>query len=273
MKGDTPAGDMIKNFDQVIGSGGFGLIVRHSSEPLVAKLLYDSSCDDAEIEYKKHLDIYKTFRKVKNPEYSKLCVSKPLAYDRENVIFNGNMFSCFYIMTLLNSLGNEGLYHIIDDSYKHTVDRAIGRVYSQKISDANPSRGFFASYSYMINNNLLLDHNIGDLIRYMGYSFGVITFLAEYYPKDVEYTLGADTEGNPCFCVLDFGMVYKIDFDDIAEAIVTQLAEIFELDLYFPTDNTNKKIFMEGMKDALNIDDISEKKRHIFHKFKEEIDI
>jgi len=152
------------SFNTIIGSGGFGLIVgrdedNDSKEPIVAKFLYKSSgtkdvCDDAELEYNKHLDIYNAFEFAKEPPYSQICISKPLAFDRYPIIKFGKEFSCYYIMTKLKSIDDKGLYHIVNNSFENmnkiigrdNMNKIIGRDNTKEVSENNPSRGFFATY-------------------------------------------------------------------------------------------------------------------------------
>jgi hypothetical protein len=185
---------------KVIGSGGFGLVVQFSNKPIVAKLLYKSSCDDAKIEYNKHLDIYTSFNNIKNEKYlNDVCISIPLGFDSEEIIYSNYVYSCYYIMTLLHSLGNEGLYHIIDNSH-HNMNKQIGKVFTLPISQNNPSRGFFANYDYL-QSNILNKYDgylttIKRIMKCMGFAFGVILFVAEYLPEDVEYALGKNPDTN-----------------------------------------------------------------------------
>lgn len=274
------------NFNEIIGSGGFGLILKHDLKPVVAKLLYEAGCKDASVEYNYHREIYGVFAGINNPRYAQLCVPEPYGFSNEDVIAFSKYFSCYYMMSLLEKLDDNGLYHIIKDSMKKSVDKIIGRRYGQPVSEDNPSRGFFASYSY-ITSTLLPSlssstkgglSSISNIIRYMGFAYGVISFLAEYNPKDVEYTLGKDSDGRLCFCVLDFGMVQKITFlpDAISPehyqkqlvAIKNVLVDNFEIDVYFPDDSTNFEDFIEGLEDAIAMLPLSDpaykEKKHIF---------
>lgn len=155
------------SFDTIIGSGGFGLVVgrdkdNNSREAIVAKFLYKSGgakdvCDDAELEYNKHLDIYNAFELAKDPIYSQICISKPLAFDRYPIVKFGKEFSCYYMMTKLQSIDDKGLYHIVNNSFEN-MNRIIGRDYAKAVSENNPPRGFFATYSYI--DNMLKNLNI-----------------------------------------------------------------------------------------------------------------
>lgn len=262
------------DFNLIIGSGGAGLVVAHNRDPIVAKYLYESKCADAEQEYKIHSEIYSAFEMAKraNPDaYTQLYIPKPLGYDKENVIKFGRLFSCYYVMTRLNNIDNQGLYHVVKDSMKSTVNRQIGKVYKDPISNTNPSRGFFATYSYLKTNilNLYISErgdfeSEDDLIRYIGYAFGIIAFIAEYNPKDVEYALGmSKTTSKLCLDVLDFGMVFKFSFlpDAISEkiyrskltAIAKELEDGIDIDIYFPDNIEQIKILLAGIKDAVNL--------------------
>lgn len=281
------------DFKEIIGSGGFGLIVKHTSKPVVAKFLYEAGCKDASVEYNYHKDIYNVFARIKDPRYSQLCVPEPYGFSNEDVIAFGKYFSCYYMMALLEKLDDNGLYHIIKDSMKKSVDKIIGRRYGEPVSDENPSRGFFASYSY-IRDNLLPSFNssikgglssISNIIRYIGFSYGVIAFLAEYNPKDVEYTLGRGADGRLCFCVLDFGMVHKLTFlpDAISPAqyekqlvaIKDLLVTNFEIDVYFPDEESTLDYFLSGVEDAVSLVSVTDpaykEKMHIFEMMVKEI--
>jgi hypothetical protein len=289
----------MKRFNHIIGSGGFGLIVKHDEEPIVAKLLYSAGCQTAEEEYFKHLAIFTAFQTVRNNRFPQICVANPLGYDSEKVDKFGKVFDCYYMMSLLDKIDNNGLYHIIRESMKSSVDKVIGRIYGETVSDVNPSRGFFASYSY-ITENILNDETlnkgniltIDDILEYMGFSFGVIAFIAEYSPLDVEYTLGKTPDDKLCFSVLDFGMTTKIFFGDqetqkeifatsvqkkkINEERIRQIIRVlvngFEMDIYFPDEEEGKVSFLKGMKSSLQyVETHIEEKTLVFKKFSEEI--
>ena len=290
----------MENFDKIIGSGGFGLIVKHKDEDVVAKMLYGGGCDASEIEFRKHERIYQAFQKVKtylppHTLYNQICISKPLGFDRDSVVKFGQSFDCFYLMTLLKNLDQElarsaGLYHVIDDGYKAYVDKVVGRRFSEPISTQNPSRGFFASYSYIAEHilpNLSPEEKGGmttikDIIECMGFAVGIIIFLAGYIPADVEYTLGL-SDSELCLAVLDFGMVTEITFnpDAVLEGqkekklnlIAQTLVSTLEVDIYLPQDDALKSIFLEGMKDAVDTSiainpQNALEKRYVFERFK-----
>ena len=260
--------NQMDNFDEIIGSGGYGLIV--GDKKLVAKLLYKrKDCSTSKEEYEKQTDIYNTIKAYR--EDDKICVSKPLAYSMESIEKFNMQFSCFFLMKRLNNLNqvlgtDDGLYHIVNDEYSH-MNKKIGRVYNQPISEENPSRGFFATYSYIQENilNKLPRKYLGklstidDILELMGYSFALMTFIAEYYPVDVEYLLGLNSKNKLCFMILDFGMFEKINFgcsspseskehnQECIKNIVSRLQEIIDIEIYYPIEKENFLPFIKGM--------------------------
>lgn len=260
------------DFANIVGSGGFGLVVAHNKKNIVAKFLYESKCADAEKEFKVHSDIYQAFEIVKrqNPAmFSQISIPEPLGYDDEIIIKFGNVFNCYYIMSRLKTINSKGLYHIVKDSIP-MVNKEIGRVYSEPVSAQNPSRGFFASYEYIQTNILDVSpkrgkfKNIDDIIRSIGRCFGTIAFIAEYNPQDIEYTLGImEDQDLICLCVLDFGAVRPINFspdaidDNIYNkkllAISRELEDNIDIDIYFPEDEDRLRILIEGIEDAVSL--------------------
>lgn len=252
--------DPLQKFNKIIGSGGFGLILKREDKDQVVKLLYSGGCKQAREEYEKNMAVYNALSVGK---YDQITVPKPLMFNMENIKKNDMNYSCFYIMSYIHPIkGEKVLYHIINDEYKSLFNKVVGRVYSNPVSDKNPPRGFFATYEYIqkMIEILPIDYK-GDLnsmkkvIKYMGYAFGMIIFVANYKPIDVEYVLG-EKDSRLALGVLDFGMIQPIDWTVQIEVLVDDVIDdIIDIDLYFPTPGTMEMgWFLEGMKDAL-IDD------------------
>lgn len=274
----------INDYNTIIGSGGYGLILKNDNKDTVIKLLYNGGCKQAGIEYFKHLILYKILSKKTTTIASQVCIAKPLIFNQKPIIKNGQHFSCFYEMSLLHSIdpylsiapsgGNNGLYHIISDSAGNVFNKKFGRIYNKPISDENPSRGFFATYIY-INNNILpnLDDNfkkdlknINDILFRIGYIFGIIIFVAEYKPIDVEYVL-ADCNMILNVAVLDFGMIEKIDWTVGAKIADDIQDNILDIDIYFPIPGTiEMEYFLQGFTFAFGESDKTNKKKLVFDK-------
>lgn len=268
--------ELLDEFTDTIGAGGYGVIVRHTRDPLVIKLIKSKECTDAGIEYMKQSAIYDAFEKASHhargdySQYSQICVPKPYGFNQSSINKFGNRFGCFYVMdelyTLDKTLGvDNGLYHITLDGR----NQKIGSNVASPVSDYNPSRGFFANYDYI--DNVMLKNipanmkgdltNMNNILKYMGYAFGVMVFIADYYPTDVEYTIGLDkTKTKLCMDVLDFGMIHKINYaaenkispqkvsehiQKIGESLIDSELDI---NIYYPEGSN--KYFIQGLKDA-----------------------
>ena len=180
----------------------------------------------------------------------------------------GKEYSCYYLMTELYPLDKNGLYHIINDEYEG-LNKVVGRLYTEPVSENNPSRGFFGTYSYISNNVLPSNFpDIATLLQYMGYAFGVILFIAELFPRDIEYTLGRDKKGRMCFTVLDFGLTEQFDFTKNNDILVTSakyvIDDLLTIDIYFPITRLLIDAFKVGLTDAFNVSDQIPQKRLVY---------
>nr|QBK87532.1 MAG: hypothetical protein LCMAC201_04430 [Marseillevirus LCMAC201] len=273
-------------FNKILGAGGFGVIIKKEDSNIVGKFLIDpKDCNEAEIEYRKHLAAYEAFKyaQAKTNKYPQLCISRPLDFSNKSQIVMGKRYSCYYLMTELYSVDKNGLYHIVSqqETYQKLLNRVVGKHYDLPVSEENPSRGFFATYDYITENILQSSDNtlgvllnISDLIRYIGYSFGVLLFIAELFPRDVEYVLGRDNNGMLCFTVLDFGMTKRIDFntnDDMLATLANQIVgDLLDVDIYFPVTDELILIFKEGFTDAYHLAAPSSKKELVYQRVMEQ---
>lgn len=222
--------EIIENYTNIIGSGGFGLVVKHKSEPNVIKLLYDTAaCDESKKEYGIHKEIYDAITLyLKEGKNKQINTSNPIdfqSFSKKMSAF-GKQFSCSYRMTLIENLdkvlnNDNGLYHIIlkEEEYNSRFNKKVGRVYSEPVSEENPTRGYFITESKI--KEVILDNlsssikgditTVNDIAHRMGLLYALLIFLAEYIPKDAEYVLSKCDE-KMCVTVLDFGMFEKINF-------------------------------------------------------------
>ncbi len=266
---------IIDNYNQIVGSGGFGLVLKNDKDQVI-KLLYSGSCGDAKKEFEKNDIIYKTFLST---EYQ-LVVPKPLIFNMEQIQRNNIKYSCFYIMTYLHPilLPDQApvLYHIINNEYEPIFNKIVGKVYSMPVTDKNPPRGFFASYNYIqtILNRLPNEFKgtlmtINDILEVMGYVFGTIIFGAGYKPIDVEYVL-CEMNSRLAIGILDFGMVEPIDWNLPVDVIGNDIIDnVVDIDLYLPTPGTPEmKIFLRGF-DRVKI---GEDKKELFNFLRKNLD-
>lgn len=248
-----------QEFGKVLGAGGFGIVIKkHGSNEVGKFLINPRECSEAEIEYGKHLMVFNAFASVRSPKYSHICVSKPISFSDRPMEIGKRFYTCHYMMTELYPLNESGLYHVVSQQpqYEKTMNRIVGRAYNEPVSSSNPSRGFFATYSYIEKNILQKGGEFSDIhtvLKYMGYAFGVIFLIAELFPKDVEYVLGRNERGEICFTILDFGLTEPLSFinDDTAASWArAAIDDILDVDIYFPVDADTIEAFKEGFTDA-----------------------
>ncbi len=259
----------LEGYRKTIGSGGFGLIVKHISKNKVIKLIYkseESKCSDINVEFIFHTNIYKAFNNyLKNNLDTQIDMPEPLSFSNKHVKFNDMSFSCFYAMTYLQPIENEYLHHIIIKPEYQKFDRVLGRNYNKSPSETNPARGFFASISTLskllekVEKDKSSLKTVNDIVFNMGLLYAIQIFGAEYTPKDVEYVLSKNKDNKICVSILDFGMVFKIRFgynylspklriktlDHFADELIDVIQD---MDLYFPysDDKEYYKDFIKG---------------------------
>lgn len=266
-------------YDIIIGSGGFGRVfgsTKPNYQHEVVKLLYAGKCGDARKEYNIHNACYLALEKFKTIySMSQVNIVKPIEYTTNSIFFADINYDCGYKMeriTSINKLNNkfdDVLYHIIlKEQYDNSsnFNKQAGRIFYSEINKENPSRGFFATPSYIkkqildvLNDDMKENiQTLNDIASRYGYLLAVIIFVANYVPIDAEYTFSSKNS-KLYITLLDFGMFTPIDFkyklDDkpinedtktfakdryynkIAQEIVY---DIWEVDLYFPvkTDTT-----------------------------------
>lgn len=242
----------INKYTTVVGSGGFGLILKHINKPKVAKLLYNTqSCSDAQIEYTKHQHIYNCLQKfIDTNKLTQIDISKPLSFSNENVFIERNKniveFKCYYIMSLLNAISipkgdtqlvfrgidklNIDYYkyhdfnHLIqliykEDEYGSTLNKLVGKKYMENVSTDNPERGFFLTTTYI--EQLIKHFNKAGLSGDIKSNDDILERMGTIFSIiifDSEY-IPEDSEyvlsmNNDILSVtvLDFGMIKKINF-------------------------------------------------------------
>ena len=268
-----PGLDM-SQFNKVLGAGGFGVIIKKKGTNTVGKFLHNATkCDEAKVEYQKHLAAYVAFQEAqaKTTDYPRLCVSQPIDFKSIPATVMGRDYKCYYLMTELHPLDENGLYHIISQQplYESLFNKKVGQSYKEPVSDENPSRGFFATYNYLEQNVLKAgDFDIPTLIRYMGYAFGVLLFIADLYPRDIEYVLGRNEKKEICFTILDFGLADYVNYEDNEDTLATIankiVGELLEIDIYFPITEDLIKTFKEGFTDAYNLATPSKSKNIVY---------
>ncbi len=260
----------IKKYTKVIGSGGYGKILSNSEQDTIVKLYYDSKdCTGLQNEYDMQ---EKAYQSITNYPISQLYVPRQVEYDNEELIYNGESFLCGIEMEQIKpipldsitSLSNPMIHIILKkDTAKN---QEIGKITTEKISEINPSRGFFASPQW-IEENIMVNlsdpqkgeiRSITDLAFRMGFSLCNMVCLAEIYPYDVEYCLGFKNN-QLSMNILDFGMAKSINFEEPEDDIVTKIIDgngkgvvgIYS-DIYYPEYNSKYATkFIEGIKNCL----------------------
>lgn len=234
----------------IIGAGGFGFIMKVKGTDEVIKFIYNQTgCNEASLEFALQTTVYNAL------QGTKLCVPKPIRFMTQSPLPG---FKCSYSMTLLKPpTGFKHLVHIVNDAFGH--NRLIYRNDDMPPSPDNPPRGFFASYSFIVEK---LGIPRRRLLKNLGIAFGMLLFIAEIYPNDVEYVF---SEG-PCLSVLDFGMAVSIE--DISFNISDH---ILGYDIYLPEKPEDIAHFIQGVEKAYHKSDKTPLKARILQQIKTDL--
>lgn len=218
-------------YESVIGAGGFGKVIKHGAEPVVVKLYYTpESCGESEKEF---ASLQRAFEAVAPYVAEKqIYVPRPLGFENTPHIWGGQAFSCVLQLGFVDHLpGFTGLIHIIlKEENKRLFDREVGKDYGTPVSATNPSRGFFATGTYLDSTILpALDDAVkgeirtaNDIANRFGFLYGMLVN-GGVYPFDVEFSIGL-VDGRLHVIALDFNLAAPIqaseELPDIARKLV-----------------------------------------------------
>jgi hypothetical protein len=240
---------MKKTQYKVIGAGGYGKVFL-LPDGTALKAIYDIDvCRGARTEFLKQQKAYNAFQDIRNIEFDndvlndykdKINVSKPISYDEDHSMIEGQQYACHYTMSLLNglpltmydSLDRPSREYISDEfapNFKVMMHLSLntdigGKFYgvkysSQMITEKNPPRGYFLDADSDVLDKLReYDEYLPTMKEFrmlIGFIYGVLYFKARLVPIDVEITLGYYYEIVE-INVLDFGLT--IDLDDVKNA-------------------------------------------------------
>ena len=222
----------MSKYRNILGSGGFGMIVSSTTGNNVVKLFYkEDTCGEMGKEYEAFVTAYNALEDNPLPQLS---IPEPKKLDNRTITFRNTTFQCGIEMKRVTPIPSmtdkrNGMVHVVlKESYKDSgsVNKEVGRRYGETISNQNPSRGFFATGSYIESDILPIltggqkgdIRNINDIAYKMGYAFALLVTIAEMYPNDVEYCLGI-IDGVLNVVIMDFGMCAPIDYSNTVEHI------------------------------------------------------
>lgn len=221
-------------FEAVLGSGGFGRILLHSSGHRVLKVFYDARDSEAVLREHACLELaWAALSAASTHHCAQLTCTRPLAVATEWTVLQGQEYLCGIEMVrveaALQGVRNGIVHAVLAEG--EGVNREVGRVTAAPVSAAdNPSRGFFASAEY-IRDTLLpalsaeqrgAVRGLDDVALRVGFALSTLVCVAGLLPLDVEYTLGM-VDGLLQVVVMDFGMAERIDWAQPDEAIVRDL--------------------------------------------------
>ena len=255
----------LSKYKNIIGSGGYGMIVSSNTGSNVTKLYYKmDTCNEMGHEY---IYFITAFNALEDNPYPQISIPEPKKIDNRKILFGQRAFQCGIEMKRVKPLEimshyNNGITHVIlKEDYKPGLNREKPRISDSNISDTNPSRGFFATGTY-IESEILPKieplqrgaiNNIDDIAYRMGIGYATLFIHAEIYPYDVEYCLG-NMEGLLNLVIIDFGMCEIIDYTSSLDLITKNLLNgnrksigaLF--DIYFPSrDDPTFESFIAGM--------------------------
>lgn len=238
----------LSHYNSLIGAGGFGKVIKHESDPTVVKLYYTKqSCDESAKEYNA---LEKAYSAVE-PLYiqgEQIYVPKPIGFESIPHAWKGEDFQCVLHLGYVNHLPEySGLVHtIFKEEYKRFFNKDVGREYMKPVAPGNPSRGFFATGSYLdavLLPNLTAEQkglliSAKDIAYRLGLLYGLLV-IGGIYPFDVEFSLGV-VKDRLHLIALDFNLAMPIESttepSDVANRLVHGTGGISGAgeDLYMP---------------------------------------
>jgi hypothetical protein len=236
----------LTSFNTVIGAGGFGKVVKHSTDPVVVKLYYDAtSCGESEKEFSA---LGRAFTAVAPfVDEKQIYVPQPLGFENTAHTWKSEPYSCVLQLGFVDHLPGYGLIHIIlKEENKRHFNRNVGKNYGKPVSANNPSRGFFATGSYLDSHILptVPDavkgalRTANDVANRFGFLYGMLVN-GGIYPFDVEFSIGL-VRGRLHVIALDFNLAAPIketeEEPDVAKKLVNGADGISGalIDLYVP---------------------------------------
>lgn len=211
----------------IIGAGGYGVVVYPSHKKEALKLFYDlSACDKIKNEFYIQQKAYKIFL----TELPEVGIPEVTYLGNDTVKFMDDTYLCGIGMTYLPPPpGFDEAVHVILGYEDDDIDTSWGKTTSLPVSPTNPTRGFFASKDTM--EELWAIEGVDMSVEKMAYLMGKSMRLLLNYgiiPVDLEFIWSS---GKPY--IIDFGLceLGTIEPDDFLKLTDTRgLAS----DLYVP---------------------------------------
>jgi hypothetical protein len=225
---------------EVIGSGGYGIVIDIPDENRVIKLFKGHVCEtDARKEYDAHLKIYNIFNRFiqLNPKFNSiLYIPKPIEFKSCSELgecYGFLDFSCAYVMEKVASARPDQIQEhlILNEDNPHLFGKIfcadykkppfnIDVILSKEQKNECKPRGAFLGPE-------LIQRRIGkDLFSNLSYFIGIfygIVLKSGYHPIDLEIVVDRDNR----ICMYDFGKVYEGE---------KEYKEAINLDMYLPVD-------------------------------------
>jgi len=225
---------------EVIGSGGYGIVIDIPDENRVIKIFKGHVCEtDARKEYDAHLKIYTIFNRFiqLNPKFNSiLYIPKPIEFKSCSDLGECYGFldvSCAYVMEKVTSARPDQIQEhlILNEDNPHLFGKIfcadykkppfnIDVILSKEQKNECKPRGAFLGPE-------LIQRRIGkDLFSNLPYFIGIfygIVLKSGYHPIDLEIVVDRDNR----ICMYDFGKVYEGE---------KEYKEAINIDMYLPVD-------------------------------------
>jgi hypothetical protein len=224
---------------RILGAGGYGIVVE-SSPGRATKLFYEANKEAVLDEYE-YLTMAYDILHGKIPGIE---VVQSYRLNNHPVCFQGNIYLSGFEMEALNEPLDFGeQVHCLLGYRGNDIDDSWARNMSQKISDKNPSRGFFASPKTLVEiwKEEGSSMNLATLAKNMGLATKLL-LQGGLLPVDVEWVWS-----NGKVYLIDFGLCRRIKPYNIQQYIHTMGSEGLGSDIYLPHPGySNYENFLEG---------------------------
>lgn len=275
---------------KIIGAGGFGTVYELPNGTVIKAIKDHNDCLSADVELKKQSSIYDAFQhlfrsnindKIVQLVKNNIVISKPIESHSKSIEIDKVQYSCYFQMDKLYgiplSVYRQFDNKLVEDKFDPEFLKAVGDNYNimaqlslnselpanfygvtyaaKKLGFKNPPRGFFITmydqdFLDFIKSEYGFHLTLEEIKQIIGFIYGWIYFYANFYPRDIEITLGFNPKTNRFqINVLDFGMTENLTNNPKS---IDSIIDDIGIDIYGDVSGDDPETY-QGWKDAATI--------------------